>query len=189
MIPYNLSVTLTAAPNVGWGFDRWSGDVSGTNKRLMFVMKDNTTAIATFVKLVPNLDATGSLSWVGVPRDSTVTGEIQVKNVGIAGSKLNWSIISYPAWGNWTFTPPSGTGLTPANSPFNVSVSIVAPHIKKKQTFSGNVTLVNSDDPSDMVVLPVSMAVPYRPLTLLEVFFHWLIEHFPMLQRIGLSFQ
>jgi hypothetical protein len=130
----------------------------------------------------PNLDASGDLTWVDVPESTTVNKDIQVKNIGDAGSKLDWVIQSKPDWGTWTFTPASGTNLTPAQSPSTVSVSVVAPDIKRKTTFTGTVVIANSENSSDTVTLQVSMAVPYKPMTPLQTFINWLVERFPRLE-------
>jgi hypothetical protein len=142
----------------------------------------------TTVAAVPDLDATGTLSWDKVKPSSTVTGTITVKNIGDPTSKLSWKVQASPSWGTWTITPSSGIDLKPEDPAVTLSVSVVAPP-DKKTTFDGNVTLVNNDDPSDIVVIKATLITPYHPNTLLEIFLNWIIEHFPMLKRIGLLFQ
>jgi len=102
---------------------------------------------------VPDLDCDGSLGWDKVKTGSTQTGEIEVGNVGEEGSYLNWEIESYPSWGNWTFTPSSGTGLADG-SWVTIQVSVVAPPDKKKE-FTGKVRIVNSFDTNDFCEIDV----------------------------------
>ncbi|MDH7507295.1 MAG: hypothetical protein QHH15_05895, partial [Candidatus Thermoplasmatota archaeon] len=106
----------------------------------------------------PDLDCNGSLNWDRVKAGSTVTGEFQVGNIGEAGSLLNWEIESCPAWGNWTFTPSSGTGLADGNW-VTVEVSVVTPPDKKKE-FTGKVKIINSDNPTDFCEINVYLKTP-----------------------------
>ncbi len=107
---------------------------------------------------IPDLDCDGSLSWDEVKAESNVTGDFQVRNVGEAGSLLNWEIESYPPWGTWTFTPDSGTGLADG-SWVTVDVSVVAPSETEKE-FTGIVKIINSDDPGDFCEIDVSLTTP-----------------------------
>jgi len=51
----------------------------------------------------PDLDCNGSLSWTDVPPGSTVEGSFEVSNIGEDGSELDWEVIEWPDWGNWSF--------------------------------------------------------------------------------------
>jgi PKD repeat protein len=109
---------------------------------------------------VPDVFCTGDLSWVDVKPGSTVTGELEVSNVGDPESLLTWEVTSWPSWGAWTFTPSSGTNLTPQASPIIVQVEVVAPDEQNSQ-FSGEVKLVNVEDPeNDFCIISVSLVTP-----------------------------
>jgi parallel beta-helix repeat protein len=108
---------------------------------------------------VPNLDCTGYLIWTDVEPGSTVTGTFSVSNVGDPGSLLDWEILSFPTWGTWTFTPSSGMGLTPEDSPVTVNVEVVVPN-EQNEDFTGEVKIVNSDDSTDYCIIPISLATP-----------------------------
>jgi len=126
---------------------------------------------------VPNLDCDGSLSWDKVKTNSTVTGDVQVGNVGEIGSLLNWKIDSYPTWGTWTFTPQSGTGL-PDGIWVTVNVSVVAP-LEKKKTFTGTINIVNSDDPTDFCEIDVSLITPRARTINGFNLLHWILQKYP----------
>jgi len=106
----------------------------------------------------PDLDCEGSLSWTGVKPGSTVTGSFTVKNIGDPGSELDWEIIEWPEWGDWSFDPDSGTGL-PDGSSETVDVEVVAPDDPNTE-FTGEVKVINSDDPSDYCTIPVYLKTP-----------------------------
>ncbi len=106
--------------------------------------------------LIPDLDCSGSLSWTGVTPGETVEDSFIVENVGDEGSELNWEIESYPDWGTWTFDPDGGTGLT---GYIIVEVEVIAPD-EQEETFTGEVVLVNSNDPGDTCAISVSLATP-----------------------------
>jgi hypothetical protein len=107
----------------------------------------------------PDLDCEGDLEWVDVEPGSTVTGEFTVSNIGAAGTGLNWEVESSPSWATFTYDPESGEGLTPEDSPVTVAVEVVAPE-EQETEFEGEIKVVNSDDPDDFCVIPVSLITP-----------------------------
>ena len=106
-----------------------------------------------------DLDCSGSLLWTSVEPGGNVKGSFTVRNIGDAGSGLKWRVESYPSWGDWAFTPESGTGLTPGDGPVTVQVSVDAPNVEES-SFSGQILVVNSDDGSDYETLSVSLSTP-----------------------------
>ena len=133
--------------------------------------------------LIPDLEATGDLSWSQIPSGSTQMAEIQVSNVGDDGSKLNWEVESCPPWGDWTFTPNSGIDLTPSGSPMTISVKVVAPE-KQESEFFGTVKIVNLDDPSDYIEITISLSTPMNYQSPLLNLIRRIIGLFPLLQQI-----
>ncbi len=121
------------------------------------------------VEYIPDLKCTGSLSWSNIKPGATVEGSFTVANIGDELSFLNWKVDSYPTWGTWTFTPSSGTNLTPDAGALTVHVSMVAPDEPKSQ-FSGQIKIINIDNVSDYEIIPVSLATP-----VLEPTFHYLL--------------
>jgi hypothetical protein len=140
---------------------------------------------------VPDLDCDGDISWSDVPVGSTVSGNFVVMNIGDPGSLLNWEITEWPIWGNWTFTPISGTGLKPADGAFTVQVDVVAPEEKNKD-FSGTIKIVNLDDTTDTCRISVSLATPRnKPFNMINFLFLRFLESHPYLfpilrQALGL---
>jgi len=127
---------------------------------------------------IPALCCQGSLSWSNVPPGSTVTGSFEVSNCGDDGSALDWEVDTWPAWGSgWTFTPASGTGLTPAMGPVTVQVQATAPSDPETE-FQGNVTVINSNNPSEKCGIPVYLKTP-KSKNLQTTFLPRLLERFP----------
>ena len=106
----------------------------------------------------PNLDCAGSLSWEDVEPGATVTGEFTVENIGDDGSLLDWEIESYPDWGTWSFDPDGGTGLLQGETE-TVDVEVIAPD-DPETNFTGEIVLVNSDNPDDTCIIDVALATP-----------------------------
>lgn len=152
-----------------WGlmFDDWGVDVD-------FLIQAEVTGDAP--PAFPDLSCEGTLSWDAIKPSATVYGEIIVKNIGDAGSLLDWEVISFPEWGTWTFTPASGTDLADGGS-VAVNVTVVAP-AEKKQEFTGKVKIVNMENASDFCEIDVILKTPctqqYVPLFLTRLF-----ERFP----------
>jgi hypothetical protein len=63
---YGNVVKLTAIANVGWSFDHWSGDVSGTVNPVTVIMTGNRVVTATFTQnictLTVAIDGSGSVT-------------------------------------------------------------------------------------------------------------------------------
>ena len=130
----------------------------------------------------PDLDCDGELRWVDVEPGLTVIGDFKVKNVGDASSELDWEITEWPSWGTFAFNPIMSTGL-PAGSWENVQVTVVAPD-EQNQDFTGEVKIVNLDDPTDNCTIDVSLATPVSQNSFILQFLERLIHRFPLLERI-----
>lgn len=126
---------------------------------------------------VPDLDCNGSLVWTKIKPGATVNGTFQVGNIGQAGSLLNWQVVSYPAWGTWTFSPSSGTGLA-AGSWVTVTATCVAPTQRNKQ-FTGKIKVANTNDPTDNCTISVSLKTPLSFNYRFQPFFEKFFERFP----------
>ena len=101
---------------------------------------------------------------------------------------MDWEIESYPDWGTWSFDPDGGTDLL-AGETESISVEVVAPD-EEDETFTGEVVLVNSEDPDDTCVIDVSLATPVSQQSSLFLrFLERLIQWFPMLEKILSLFQ
>jgi len=125
------------------------------------------------VETIPDLDCKGDISWEDVVPGDIVTDTFTVSNVGEAGSLLNWEIESYPDWGNWTFDPDSGTGLPDGDS-VTINVEVVAPDNESTE-FTGEIVLVNSDDPDDTCTIPITLITPYNNLDIGRVWLRGLL--------------
>jgi hypothetical protein len=105
----------------------------------------------------PDLNCTGSLSWSNIKPGATIYGSFQVQNIGDPGSLLNWTVnTSSFTWGTWTFTPSSGTNLTPEQGPVTVQVHLIVPNEKNKE-FQGILKVQNQDNASDFDIIPVTV--------------------------------
>ena len=123
----------------------------------------------------PELGCSGQLSWPEVNAGSTVYGEFTVSNVGTG--LLVWEIDTYPTtWGSWTFTPENGS-ITGGDSVI-VNVTVIAPP-EKKETFTGKVKIINSDNPANFCEIDVSLTTP-RTINGFNLI-HWILQKYPNL--------
>jgi hypothetical protein len=144
-------------------------------------------SLTTGFKKDADLSCDGTLTWNEVKPKATVTGSFTVENIGKALSNLSWEISSWPEWGTWTFSQLNGQNLTPEQGPLTINVSVLAPE-EKKTEFSGQITVVNSHNSSDVETIPVSLITPYVPrvslLELLRAWFDRWFVGFPLLQQL-----
>lgn len=120
-----------------------------------------------------NLNCIGKLSWIDVSPGEKLYGNFTVENIGVSGSLLDWSIESYPEWGEWEFTPSEGFDLSTENS-INVEVEVISPN-QKGEDFVGGVKIVNNEYSGDVHYIQVSLSTPkikndYNLINFLEIF-------------------
>lgn len=137
----------------------------------------------------PELYCIGSLSWTDVKTGSTVTDDFKVRNIGDPGSLLDWEVTEWPQdWGTWTFTPLSGDDQKPEDGDVKVKVEIVAPD-EKNSEFTGEVKVVNKDDPDDFCIIDVSLVTPKNKaynynFNLLKMWFERFPRSFPLFRNL-----
>jgi hypothetical protein len=120
----------------------------------------------------------GTLQFTNITPGATLTGCFTVENAGVANSSLNWQITSNPDWGTWTFSPSSGTALTPEQGPKTINVSVVAPSRKNKD-YSGYIKVANTENPDDCYIIQISLTTPYQPHTHILDILQALMQRFP----------
>lgn len=130
----------------------------------------------------PDLQCEGELNWNNIKPGSSTTDSFIVRNVGQSGSELNWEITELPEWGEWSFSPTSGTNLKPENGDIYVQVTVKAPSEKEKE-FTGEIKVINKYNPSDYEIIPVSLITP-RYNALKFNFLERITHQFPFLQEI-----
>jgi len=126
----------------------------------------------------PDLDCDGTLEWSKVKPGAYVNGSFTVKNIGDPSTRLNWSITSYPDWGTWTCTPSSGTNLTPEMGAVTITVELIAPN-QKNQQFTGEIIVINTQDPTDYDTITISLQTPVSYEGYLHQLFKNIFEQFP----------
>lgn len=126
---------------------------------------------------IPDLECSGIIQWSNVKTGSTVTSNFKVQNIGDPTSKLYWRIENYPEWGTWTFNPDHGDGLTPEDGFTTVQVSVVAPSDKNTE-FTGEIKVININDPSDFKTIPVTLKTPRDKTTFINIL-EKILQRFP----------
>jgi hypothetical protein len=143
-------------------------------------------SFTTEMKPEHDLSCNGDLSWTNREPGSTLTGYFTVENVGEPGSLLDWKVLAWPTWGEWTFSQSSGEDLTPEEGLETVGVTIIAP-FEREATFSGYVIVTNEENMNDYCTIDVALTTPKNQrseyLTFLELF-KKLIQNFPLLEHI-----
>lgn len=136
--------------------------------------------------LIPLICCQGELSWTDIVPGSSMGGAFEVSNCGDDGSELDWEVDAYPEWGTgWTFTPTSGTGLTPAEGWIQVAVEFTAP-TEEETEFTGAIKVINSNNPADYCEIPIYLKTP-RGRAINNPFINFLENHpnlFPILRQL-----
>jgi C1A family cysteine protease len=112
----------------------------------------------------PNLQVSGSLQGtVKIGTDHVSLGTFTVENIGIdpegfSDSYLDWVVAETPDWGsNWVCEPSSGQNLVPGE-PVTVTVYVDAPD--EQGTFTGSITLWNTENHADSGIIPIELVTP-----------------------------
>jgi len=156
----------------------FTGEIKVVNIRNSSDYDTIPVSLETGYNVDENLFCNGSLTWVDVKPGATMTGSFTVENVGIMFSNLSWEITDWPEWGSWTFSPQQGNHLTPEDGPITINVSVIAPRNRNTE-FTGEITIVNSEDSTDNDTIPVSLATPYKVDLPFVGILKILLERFP----------
>ncbi len=124
-----------------------------------------------------DLDCEGSLIWAKIKPGTVEKGEFYLENIGEAESLLDWEVSEVPEWGTWIFEPEDGEDLTPEDGIITVNVTVIAPD-EKNMDYSGHITIINTNDNSDLEIIDVLLSTP-RKRTSNNMLFEHLIERFP----------
>ncbi len=149
-----------------------------------FCIKGFTTG--GWSRFYSDLDCEGSLSWTKIKPGANIIGNFSVKNIGEPNSELDWDIIEWPTWGNWTFQPSRGTTLTPEDGSIIIQVSVVAPS-EKNMAFNGTVKVVNMYNTNDYAEIQVFLKTPMNHFTLKTQLLNLqneLTQHFPAMKYL-----
>ena len=143
-------------------------------------------SFTTEMKPKHDLSCNGDLSWTNIEPGSTLTGYFTVENIGEPSSLLDWKVLAWPTWGEWTFSQLSGEDLTPEEGLETVGVTIVAPN-ERDATFSGYIIITNEENMSDYCTIDISLVTPRNRQSSFPVFLELLqklIQKFPLLEHI-----
>ena len=106
---------------------------------------------------IADLECSGDLNFGQVSPGQEIEKVIKVENVGRQGTKLDWKIDNWPSWGTWKFSPSSGDNLKPEDGYVNVYVTFRAPTTPANH--SGEVLIINENEPSDYEFIEASVSV------------------------------
>jgi len=148
-----------------------TGDTTGT------ILFFDDTATIVIGETIPDLKCSGSLSWSDIKPRATVEGSFSVENVGEVDSNLYWDIESLPDWGTWNIVPFSGENIKPDDGPVVVDVEVEVPN-EMDTAFSGEVKIVNRNDPNDYEIIQVTLTTPKnKEFNFQMVFLRFLMTH------------
>ena len=104
----------------------------------------------------PDLECEGSLVWEDATPGYMLNGNFHIKNIGAPNSNLDWELVEYPNWGEWTFTPDEGYGIA-GGEEIKVTVTVFAPD-DEDSYFSGLIKIVNKNNNDDRDVITVTIS-------------------------------
>ncbi|RLF40918.1 MAG: hypothetical protein DRN12_04360 [Thermoplasmata archaeon] len=149
---------------------------------------DNTAnfCIKGLISKISDLECNNNnIIWRNIKPGSKVESDIIVRNIGESFSKLNWKIVSYPDWGEWSFSP-DGDYIYPETGGEAIHISLVVPE-EKNQDFSGEIKIINEDNPNDYEIIQVSLSTTKNNLQFNLPLLRFLDNHmnlFSMLQQL-----
>ncbi|UCF49174.1 MAG: C10 family peptidase, partial [Thermoplasmatales archaeon] len=169
--------------NFGWGgsYDGWYKipeelpyELTVLEGVIVDIINDNSNSY---------LHGEGVLYWPNTNPGTTVEGSFTIENVGTPGSSIDWEIIVWPDWGEWSFDPSSGTDLTPEGGPQTIDVSVIVPD-KNNKHFNGYVKIVDVDNSANSCLIHISLTTPRSKVifSLFDLIYQRYINSFPLLR-------
>ena len=124
---YRTNIKLTAIPETGWVFDRWNGDLSGSENPAIFILDDKKSIAAVFKSNVFGTDSTFTM---------IAMGQSNMVGIGTDGGDLNvdtrvqtWNAVSK----TWIVANPSNSLITdPLFSNYHTNHNNLAFHFAKQ---------------------------------------------------------
>jgi hypothetical protein len=177
----NMFENMDRGLTVKESFDMATAQYPTIEPAVIFLGDENLTVFDLFA----DLEYDGELNWTKIKPETEITDNFKLFNVGEESSKLDWKIESYPSWGNWTFDPVEGINLAPEDGEIIVQVSIFAPD-EKNAEFSGEIRVVNQNNPDDYEIIQVSLSTP-KNKAINTPFLNFLENHphlFPLLRQL-----
>ncbi len=132
---------------------------------------------------VSDLRSVSSLSWSNVKPGSVNQGSFHIENVGAEGSLLDWYIIEWPDWGNWTFNPDHGEDLAPADGLQTVTVVVTAPD-QKETSFSGKIIIQNRHNEDDTCSVRITLSTPKNKFFSIQQILEQFLRCFPWIYHL-----
>ncbi len=148
-----IEVNYTYSKSLDMIITNWDNDIGN----FLYYHREQTS----------DLKCEGKLEWSEVNPGDVVTGSFNVYNVGYSDSFLNWTVESFPNWGNWSISPFQGYNLTPEQSPINVNVELLTPNYKID--YHGEIKIINIDNPNDFEIIQVDLDFIEEPKPILEI--------------------
>ena len=167
--------------NFGWGgsYDGWYDLPEGIPFGLTVL--EGVIVDILNGNLVSHLLCKGSLQWLDVQAALTVQGNFTIENEGSPGSNIDWEIVAEPDFGEWSFEPSSGEGLSPESGPLTINVSVEVPDKKDKQ-YSSHIKIADVNDSNNSCLIHVLLTTPHTRAisSFFELFFQRFFYVFPL---------
>jgi len=153
--------------NFGWGgsYDGWYHIPSELPYDLTVI--EGAIVDIHNISTQEDLECHGTVSIQDAIPGDVIYDSFTIENIGNSGSLLDWNIESVPTWGEWTIAPNLGNSLSPEEGPIIINISLSLPNQKNKE-FTGSITIINTNNPSDRDYIPISVSTPmqkYSPLS------------------------
>ena len=119
-------------------------------------------------------------------RGVTINGSFAVINIGDPTSELDWEIVEWPKFGNWSFNPNKGENQTPEDGILVVDVIHKIPDIPWGE-WIGVIKVVNKENLSDFEIINIFLSTKVsnsRIKTINNVWNHLLFYSLPIMERL-----
>jgi hypothetical protein len=140
--------------------------------------------------IIPDLECEGNIRLIDASPGSTNHASFTIENIGDPESELNWEISEHPEWGDWTFNPASGTGLTPEDGNVTIEVIFILPE-GANEIYTGDIRVVNTDNANDYCEIDVFVKTP-RDRSLYQTLLNRMFKRFsfelPIIRKLQAIF-
>lgn len=100
-------------------------------------------------------------AWLNAtPGQENLQAFFSIRNSGTPFSTIDWKIVNWPSWGDWSFSAMNGSNLRPEDGYEQINIVVTAPNINVPDEYNGKIIVQNENDENDTEEVLARLVTP-----------------------------